>query len=310
MHVGTYGVFGKFESAVIELSGPLGADTSPGARAELRVVSLKGFVATTSAERVAWVRRAAEAVADYYHGFPTERLVVAIAPVPKSPGVSFGRVLPESRPGIAMALGADATPATLDADWILVHELFHVGVPSFFGEGTWLDEGLATYAELIIRARAGLLTEKAVWTEFANGMPRGLWAMRNVGLAKTEDSRAIYWGGALTCLMADVAARRRSHGKVGLEDGLRAVLRAGGRVSDVWPLDKVLATVDEALGAPIVEDLAATYSFKGSPVDFDGLLDQLGVERVGNEVVLRDDAPLAALRKQIVFGPYGAADGQ
>ena len=47
-----------------------------------------------------------------------------------------------------------------------MHELYHLGFPSFQGEGKWLDEGLATYYEPMIRARAGLRTETSLWDEF------------------------------------------------------------------------------------------------------------------------------------------------
>jgi predicted metalloprotease with PDZ domain len=52
----------------------------------------------------------------------------------------------------------------LRADWVLAHELFHLGVPSMPG-GAWLDEGLATYYEPVLRTRAGLVSEMATWTE-------------------------------------------------------------------------------------------------------------------------------------------------
>jgi len=79
---------------------------------------------------------------------------------------------PENGAGVALTIGQHAPKRALDADWILVHELFHIGVPSFIGEGKWLDEGLATYYEPIIRARLGALTELEVWSEFARNMPR------------------------------------------------------------------------------------------------------------------------------------------
>lgn len=50
---------------------------------------------------------------------------------------------------------AGADEEALQRDWVLVHELFHLGVPSFWRERRWLDEGLATYCEAVLRTRAG-----------------------------------------------------------------------------------------------------------------------------------------------------------
>src|SRR5690606_33687893 len=113
-------------------------------------------------------------------------------------------------------------------------ELFHLGFPSFAGEGKWLDEGLATYYEPLIRARHGWKTEEGVWAEFVRAMPQAMRSGRVGGLEKSSSYREIYWGGAIVALLADLAARKQSNGQLGLEKGLRAVLAAGGNASEVW----------------------------------------------------------------------------
>jgi predicted metalloprotease with PDZ domain len=209
-------------------------------------------------------------------------------------------VLPESEPGIGLVVGQHAPRSKLYSDWILVHELFHLGFPSFFEEGKWLDEGLATYYEPIIRVRAGLYTERELWDELAKSMPQGLPAYTRDGLESAQDFRGIYWGGALACLEADVEARKRNLDR-GLEVGLRALRDAGGTASEVWEMRDALDTIDKALGSPTLGRIAALHAERGSPFDLGGLLRDLGVTRTENGAIqLTDSAPLAAVRHAII----------
>jgi hypothetical protein len=265
------------------------------------------------AERMArWVEIAFGAVTAFYEQPPDDQVLLVIAPLPKERGVKFGRLLPESAPAIVLLVGQDTTERDLAEDWMLTHELFHVGTPSYGAKSGWFDEGLATYFEPLIRARAGLHTELAVWEEFASEMPRGFGALTKTGLAKGESRDDIYWGGGLFCLLADVEARRRTDGKRGLEDGLRAVLRAGGNSSVVWALDDTLAAMDQGISVPVLAELAERHVERGAPIDFEALLRELGVvvtkpgrgARPGAKATVRLDetAPLATVRRAIVRG--------
>jgi predicted metalloprotease with PDZ domain len=185
----------------------------------------------------------------------------------------------------------------------LVHELYHLGFPSFNHEGKWLDEGLATYYEPIIRVRAGLYTETELWSEFTENMPQGLPAFSERGLENADDFRGIYWGGSIACLVADVAARRRRTDQ-GLEVGLRALREAGGNASEVWTLAEVLGAIDHALGAPTLEPIARDHAEHGSPFDLARLFADLGVNRNSQGAVqFSDSAPLAAIRRAITAKP-------
>jgi hypothetical protein len=291
----TYGVFGQFERTVVEL---------PGAHGPTRfdVVSLDGRFATPRAEREEWVRKRAEAVAAYYGGFPVRRAGVVLTPIEGS-GVRFGKVLSAGGSTIALFVGSSATPAELAADWVLVHEMFHIGFPSFVGEGKWLDEGLATYVEPLIRARAGMLTEEEGWAEVVRDMDLGVRLCESTGLEHPGgDYRSIYWGGAVIALLADVEARRRTNDATGLEDALRKGVARGWDASHVLPLSEAMRAIDDTLGSGILTGLAARYADHGNPLRLDPVLADLGVERREMGVRLHDDAPLAAVRRAIMYG--------
>lgn len=296
----TYSIFGRFESDVVSVrsftSGP----------ADVDVAFLDGAFRTPKAERLRWVDTRVRAVADFYGGFPVAHALVALAPIPGRDELLHGELLPSGGNAVAVLIGSDTTDRTLEDDWVLVHELFHIGSPSFVGEGKWLDEGLATYEEPIIRARAHLLTEAAAWHEIIRGMPRGRRLCETTGLEHYgKDYRAVYWGGALVSLLADVEARRRTAGARGLEDGLRTLLARGGDATRVWPLDEAIRVIDEGIGSPVLAELTAKYRDHGSPVPLDDVLAELGVVRTSDGVRLVNDAPLARVRREITWGSGG-----
>ncbi len=303
--VATYALFGKLTLEPERVPGPfaLAPDQHSAGKEALIDLAIADGKLDASPDLVArWVRDSAEAVGAFWHGFPVRHVLVSVLPVAGRSGVLFGKVLPESSPGIVILLGEHTEKADLYDDWVLVHELFHLGVPSFSGEGKWLDEGLATYYEPLIRARAGFKSEQDVWAEFVRAMPQGLDAVTKTGLENARGYRDIYWGGALMSLLADLEVREKSGGKRGLEDGLRAVLAAGGNASEVWPLSQVIEVSDRGTGLTPLADLSQGRLHAGRPLDLKKLWRDLGVVRVRGGVRLKNDAPLADARKAVVFG--------
>ena len=287
----TYSYFGHFSRDAVQL---------PDARIE--IVTLDRQLAAPAEVRTRWIEASARAVAQFYGRFPVPRTVLGVLPVADRDNVLFGKVLPESAPGIVLLVGERASKRALYDDWVLVHELFHLGFPSFDKQGKWLDEGLATYYEPIIRARAGFISERQVWREFFQEMPHGLSSVR-AGLERSKNFRGMYWGGAIVCLLADIEARRASQGKVGLEAGLHRVLEAGGDASRVWELSETVRLIDSAFSKPILADLTGAYGQLGASVDLPALFGKLGVRGAGNSVEFDDKAPLASVRRAIVRTP-------
>jgi predicted metalloprotease with PDZ domain len=289
--VATYTTFGNFAHRKLPLQG---------SQSSVTLSVLDGHLVTDVETLASWVNDAATAVTSFWQRFPDNEAMVTIVPIEGRSGVLFGKVLPESAPGVVLMLGEHTTKEQLYADWVLVHEFFHIGFPSFHDEGKWLDEGLATYYEPIIRARAGWIDEQQVWDEFSRSMPQGLHAMNHLGLEKGTDYRDVYWGGAIYCLLADVAIRERTSARAGLENGLHAVLQAGGNSSEVWSLSRTLEVADSAVGVPVLGELARVYAYQPGPIDLNKLWKKLGVVRTTSGIRLDNRAPLAALRRQIV----------
>jgi hypothetical protein len=296
LEAATYAAFSPRELTALELPGQ-----------SLTVALLDGELDLEAVVLWRWVETFARAVQGFYGAAPDGQLLVVLAPVAGAKGVRFGKLLPESAPGIVLLVGEHTSERELYSDWILVHELFHVGSPSFDGEGKWFDEGLATYFEPIIRVRAGYLTERDLWREFFRHMPDGVGTLTGPGLERAHQFDEIYWGGALFCLLSDVEARVRTNNARGLEHGVRGLLAAGGIASEVWSLAEALATADKAMGVPVLVPLGRRYADQGAPVPLFELFDALGVRAEGDRVELDDTAPLAGVRRAIVRGGNAGA---
>jgi len=249
----------------------------------------------------AWVDSAARAVAAYYGGFPVARVRLTIL-AGGAGKISSGRT--EGSGGeatIAISVGDETTPADLASNWELVHEMVHLALPSMAGHA-WLEEGLATYVEPLVRARANLAPADDIWRWLVWGLPIGMRSLGSGGLDGSRGWAATYWGGALFCFTADVAIRRKSAGRKSLDDALRGIVRDGGNVTVSWPIARVLETGDRAVGFPALSDLYARMGGALPDMDLPGVFGDLGV-RVSDAGVSYDDtAPLASMRRGISTG--------
>jgi predicted metalloprotease with PDZ domain len=288
-----YTAFGQMRSARVQVAG-----------ATLSVALLGQPLAMTDRGAVEWVQHDAECVAAFFGRFPVDTTVFVV-PVSGADEVVFGRVFSLAGASVALLFGADTRPEAAHDDWVVVHELFHLGTPSFVGEGHWLEEGLATYYEPILRERAGWMTEADLWKHFASEMPRGV---RRPGshpnIEERDDIDSTYWGGALFALAADVGILNESGGTRSLDDVLRAVLEREGDATHATRVQDFLRTGDETTGTHVLSRLHTEIATGGGPVDLEAIFRSLGVEvtRGGRSVELRDDAPLASVRRAIASG--------
>jgi hypothetical protein len=243
-----------------------------------------------------WLDRAAGAVTAFYGRFPVPRVRIRVA-VDEGSGLDAttfqGRF-------IRMRLGRDTPLAQLDRDWTLTHELFHLAFPSHDLEHRWMQEGLSTYYEPIARARVGDLAPEVLWKELCGGLPKGVARDARVGLDERGTWGATYWGGALFWLVLDVTIRERTAGRHSADDGLRAILAAGGDGRVDWPLERILETGDRATETKAFSELYHAMGQTPYAADLPALERRLGVECRGDDSPrFHDDAPLAAVRRAI-----------
>jgi predicted metalloprotease with PDZ domain len=273
--------------------------------ANVDVVFLGAPLAMGDEAALEFIRQSALRIVSLFGAFPVDTTIFVV-PVPGAREVVFGRVLSLAGASVALLFG-DETPASGVRDnWVVVHELFHLACPSFVGEGRWLEEGLATYYEPILRERAGWMTEAALWTHFVREMPRGLRRSDDApDLEGRDDIDSTYWGGALFALLADVRSRAATANAASLDRVVRLVRQRVGSAIAAARVADFLRTADEATGTRDVRDVHDSWAVRGENPDLDALWGRLGIGGIeaaraqGTLVTLRDDAPLAAVRRAI-----------
>jgi pimeloyl-ACP methyl ester carboxylesterase len=257
----------------------------------------------------AWVERSAGIVADYYGRFPAAFVMIELRTIDGG-GVSGGRTINDSGLTIHVNVGRDATAAALADDWVLVHEMVHLALPEVGRRHNWLAEGLAVYVEGVARAQSGNRAIADVWAEDRHSMPIGLPRAGEGGMDQTPSWGRTYWGGALFCLQAEVAIRRQTANRVGLQTALRAILKETGGYAFDRDIEDVFRIGDAATGTRVLQDLYAGVKNTAQIPDLDALFSELGVPKDPKTEAFDDRAPLAAIRIAITAAvdPAAAAE--
>ena len=245
---------------------------------------------------VAWVHSCGTSVADYFDRFPVSAVRLELSGRGKG-GVHSGRTWNGRL--IRIDLGSSTREQDLNEDWMLTHEFLHLAFPDLDERYAWMYEGYATYVEPIARVRAGRLSVERLWKETIQGMPQGLASEKDGGLDGTQAWGRTYWGGALFWLRGDLEIRERTQNKATLQTALRAVLKAGGDGTKLWTVEDLLRKGDEATGTTVLHDLYQQMGQTAYTTDLNALWKRLGVEQRGSEVLLKDQAPQASLRRSL-----------
>ncbi|MFO1112007.1 MAG: hypothetical protein U1E61_22775 [Bradyrhizobium sp.] len=258
----------------------------------------QGEMALPKEKVLGWINTSATAVATYYGRFPVADLKLLIVPV-DGPRVRGGTTWGYRGAAIRVTLGRDAGEDALRRDWVMVHEMVHLALPDMAERHAWLSEGLAVYVEPVARVQAGDLTAAEIWQAMMRDMPKGLPDAGDRGLDNTDTWGRKYWGGAMFCLLADIEIRKATGNRLGLQDAMRGVIAAGGNHEQDWPIERVLATADKAVGGGVLTRLHNEMGPKPVTPDLAALWRDLGLRMRGEALEFDDAAPLAAIRKAI-----------
>jgi len=279
--------------AALDASGREATFTVAGGR--ITVVLPAARLAVTQAEVLAWVGEAASGVATYFGQFPVSRLRVEISV--RGTGVNSG-VTFQGR-FIRIGLGQHATAADLASDWVMTHEMVHLAFPNLDARSLWMEEGLATYLEPVIRVRAGSLSASTMWHELMVGLPKGQPGRSRAGLDDDDAWGRTYWGGAGYWLLADLRIREQTAGRHNLDDVLRAVLAAGGDGSATWTVAQVLTLGRTVTGVDVLADLHRELGSAPVNVNYADWWMKLGLRQEAGGLVMDDTAPFAGMRRAI-----------
>jgi hypothetical protein len=265
-------------------------------------------VDVSDAERVRllqdWAEEAARASMLPSGRFPLRVATVRISEIDSrstSP-VPWGQTLRRDGVSVLLYVRRGATLAQLRADWTAVHEFAHLRHPYLGSDGRWLAEGLASYLQNTLRAKAGLLTEEDGWRRLDAGFRRGEAVGEGPAMARIGRSRdgtmRVYWVGAAYWLDADLALRR-AHGTT-----LDAVFDRYAQCcldGDAWvEPEAFLAELDRLAGADVFLPLHARYAQIRDFPALDANYRALGIVRDGEALTFSDGPDAARLRRAIM----------
>jgi len=165
-----------------------------------------------------WVSHSSDALKLVYGELPVDHFITKIKASKRNIGiVPWGEVNRNYPPEVTLIINSKSTLDELKADWTIYHEFSHLLIPYDAGDARWFSEGLASYYQNIIQARAGIISENRMWQKLYEGFERGRkeinynhqqlsYLSNNIGV--NLNYMRIYWSGALYWLKADINLRK------------------------------------------------------------------------------------------------------
>ena len=252
-----------------------------------------------------WIRETANQATTASGRFPLRTAYVRVQQIDSrdaSP-VPWGQTRREGQAGVLLYVRRDADYHALRSDWTAVHEFAHLFHPYLGERGRWLAEGLASYFQNSLRARAGILTQHEAWQRLDAGFRRGAAAtvdtpLDTVGRARGGTMR-VYWAGAAYWLQADLSLRRQGTTLDAVLDGYaRCCLRG---TASAAPQDFISA-LDRIAGGDALSSLYRRHANARVFPSLDAAYNELGISRDGSGLRFSRNADGTRLRAAIM-GP-------
>jgi hypothetical protein len=249
-------------------------------------------------EVLSWVEFVADSLAGVYGRWPRDSWRVEVTPVSlysKDP-VPWAQVNRGDPDTVSLYIDAMASEEKLRKNWTAYHEFSHLLIPYRGWGDMWFSEGLASYYQNLLQARAGFLNETEMWQRLYEGFKRGQNNRRpDLSLAELSsqmrENRSymrVYWSGAWYFLRADVELRRRTNSTQSLDTAL-ALLNACC-ADRAMSARQMAARLDQLTGEelflPLFEKVAASQDIPA----FETLFAELSM-RIENDQVILDAGP-------------------
>ena len=278
---------------------------------ELHVAMLAGADAVQRARLLAWLEQVGRAALSAYGRLPLADVQVLIVPVgTQREAVVFGQSLRGQGNGLTLFVDPAQHAQAYARDWVALHELSHLFHPHLGDAGAWLAEGLATYYQNLLRARAGLLTPAQAWTQLDAGFARGradtparadlTLEQASARMGERHDYQRVYWSGAAYWLDVDLELRRASANRMGVDEALRRFAACCLAERRAWSPQQFVARLDELTGQQVFVRRFRDYrALRGFPA-IAPMYARLGIRRDGDVLRFGDDAATADLRDALM----------
>lgn len=304
----------EFKQTETSADGQIAIGRFPLLRQQLKgthigIALLQGKQAYDPHKILQWVQTNLAAFQQLYGRLPVPDLQVLVVPVGSNREVvPWGEV--ERGGGDAVQVYVDETRplAELLSDWVLIHELSHLLHPHISGSGIWLAEGLASYYQNVLRARAGLLSAQAAWEKLDAGFARGrrgtpvdqTLAQVAETMPKNRLYMRVYWSGAAISLIADTQLRQATGNKQSLDTVLSQFAECCLATRQRWTAQALLQKFDALSATRIFSDLYNKYAESVQFPDLAETYRVLGLQHDGKQLELTATAPALAVRQAIM----------
>lgn len=273
----------------------------------LRVSILHGADDTERKKLRDWLSRVTRAILSAYGRLPIPDVQVLVLPrTSRGRAVGFGQSIRGEGNALELLVDASRPESEFDSDWVAVHELSHLMHPYLGDSGSWLAEGLATYYQNVLRARAGLLTPSQAWDRLREGFS-GQRASYGDSLQESasdmhasHDFGRVYWSGAAFWLTVDRDLRRGSGGKITLDIALSRFRDCCLPAYRRWAPADFVAKLDALSGTKTVSMRYREFAAMRTFPDWKKVYEDLGIRDAGEHLRMDAGAPDAALRDAIM----------
>ena len=288
---------GRFKIERIELPG-----------GTLHLAILYGADSKQQEKLRTWLQNVSRAILTTYGRLPVADVQVLMIPVSNhSRAVVFGEHTRGEGNSLHLLINPARPLSEFMHDWVAVHELSHLMHPYLGESGSWLAEGLATYFQNVLRARAGLISPKQAWDELDDGFRRG---QRDVGsdtldhaaqdMHQSHAYKRIYWAGAAYWLVVDRDLRRQSGGKLHIDIAFARFRDCCLPDYRGWKPQDFVARLDSLLGVHTFSQRYREFAAMRKFPDWQSLFKDLGIRDDNGHVNYDKSAPDAKVRDAVM----------
>ena len=258
-----------------------------------------------------WLSTSLRAVKSITGGYPQTEVQVRLMSAPGNQPVRFGRVRRSAPPQVHFYVNPTASLDELVDDWHSYHEFAHLLIPFPGNRDIWFTEGLASYYQYLLQARAGVIDPDEAWRRLLEGFERGLndrngrgQDLRQLSPAMWQQQayRRVYWTGAAFFLRVDTRLRIETGGKHTLDSVLTAFNQCCTHQRRRWNARELIQQFGE-LSVPEIwqQEYAASIDQPAEP-QFALALEQLGITQSDFGPRFSDEPGPRALRRAIAQG--------
>jgi hypothetical protein len=299
--------FGRFNEREMYVGG-----------ARLRLVVLDGTPPADVDQMQSWIRESAQMVADLYGRFPQPQVQILVAPGARgNEPTPWAYVVRGGSPAAHFFVNQRRPIGEFLEDWTAVHELSHLLLPYVNSDDIWLSEGVATYYQNVLRARAGRMTALEAWHRLDAGFVRGLGNVHGMTLAQATENMyrdgtymRVYWEGAAMLLIADVRLRQMTSGKQSLDTALAALDDCCAMADRAWSARELFDRLDQLTGTNVFSEVYIQHIASANFPDLSQTYRALGIRTDSGGMEFSTEGKELRLRNAIMQGqtPSGPED--